>query len=140
MQAQCQAAPIKSSPPVLTLQTWQVHPTQAGVEVAPSQPKVRGSGRTPGLEEPVQQSRVGAKDCSIRKGTERLRKGTKTPAPIPHNPQAAGKDRRQADGPAGRVSSLADRGQGLPTSPTAPLRDLSQTRPCRWEIWVALRA
>lgn len=101
---------------------------------------MRGSAGISGLEEPMEQSRVGARDYSIQKATERVRKGTKTPTPIPHNPQAAGKDRRQTDGPAGRVSSLADKEQGLQTSPTDPPRGLSQTCPCLWEVWVALTA
>lgn len=58
---------------------------------------------------------------------ERVGKETRAPALIPQNPQAAGKDRRRTDGPAGRVSSLADRGQELQTSPMDPVRSSNQT-------------
>lgn len=78
------------------------------------------------------QSRVGARDYSIQGETGRMGKGTRTRAPNPHNPRAAEKGRRQTEGPAGRVSSLADRGQGLQTDPLSG--------PCErlWAIWAAL--
>lgn len=112
---------------------WQVGPLQAGGEPASSQTKTRGSGGFSGLEEPMEQSRVGIRDYSIPGWeTGRVGKGTRTPCSIPHNPWAAQKGRRWTEGPAGRLSSLADRGQGLQTDPP---RGLSWPCGCLWAIW-----
>lgn len=89
----------------------------------------------------MEQSRVGAIDYSIQERTGSGEKGTRSPAPIPYNPQAAGKAGDTQTGLLGGFPLWQTQGRpALQTTVMDPLRSPGQTWRCPWEIWAALGA